>query len=133
MNKKLFIIPLLVLLFSCIASATDLTTDIVSYYKFDETTGTTATDSAGSSSGSISGATINQPGKIDKSYSFDGNNDYININNASLRTTSISYSIWIKKDAIGTATMFPFSMPYTDSATWNAPFTAYTLQIVGTN
>lgn len=49
----------------------DLNTDIVSYYKLDETSGTTAVDSLEISNGtSNAGVTVNQDGKIDKAYSF---------------------------------------------------------------
>jgi len=41
-----------------------LNTDLVSYWKLDETTGTVAYDSVGSNDGTISGATYTSSGKI---------------------------------------------------------------------
>jgi len=56
----------------------NLTRDIIAYWKLDETSGTVAEDSvAGTYNGTIEGATINQVGKINKSYDFDGSNDYL--------------------------------------------------------
>lgn len=58
------------------------TTGLVAVYEFDEETGTTAIDAyTNSLDGSISGATINQPGLINKCYSFDGSNDWVNLGN----------------------------------------------------
>ncbi len=54
----------------------DLNTDLQSYWKFDETSGAVAIDSLNYANATINGATINQAGKIDKSYSYDGN-DYL--------------------------------------------------------
>ncbi len=71
---------------------------LISYYKLDETTGTTAYDSLGTNNGTISGATVNQTGKINKAYDFDGVDDYILMdNNADLGNpfTEISISGWI--------------------------------------
>jgi hypothetical protein len=61
-------------------SQDDLLNGLVSYYNMDETSGTTAVDSHGSNDGTISGATIDQTGKINKAYSFDGTNDYVDLN-----------------------------------------------------
>ena len=44
---------------------------LVSYYKFDETGGTTANDIHGAKNGTIYNTTINQTGKIDKCYLFE--------------------------------------------------------------
>jgi hypothetical protein len=54
-----------------------LTSGLVSYYKMDETSGSTMVDSHGTNNGTISGATINQTGKVGKCYSFDGVNNYV--------------------------------------------------------
>jgi len=62
--KYLFI--LLILLFSLGTAHALLTDDLVSYYKLDETSGTTAVDSFGSNDGTVNGATVNQTGKIGK-------------------------------------------------------------------
>jgi hypothetical protein len=70
-----------------------LTNGLVSYYKMDETSGSTMVDSVGSNNGTISGATINQTGKIGKCYSFDGVNDNVRINLGSA-LTNYSISLW---------------------------------------
>lgn len=79
--KKLFIFLFLGLFLISFASSA-LTDGLVSYYKLDETSGTTAYDLLGVNNGTNSGVTINQVGKIDKAYSFDGVNDWINTNSA---------------------------------------------------
>lgn len=80
-----------------------LSVGLVSYYKLDETSGTTTIDSHGSNNGTISGATVNVAGKIDKAYDFDGTNDYVQIDNEeAMRLSGGSYSIsfWFKADSI---------------------------------
>lgn len=58
---------------------TGLKTNLVASYSFDETSGTTATNyiTGGVGNGTITGATINQTGKVGKCYSFDGSGDYV--------------------------------------------------------
>lgn len=75
-----------------------LTTDLISYYKFDETTGTTANDAVGSNDGTINGATINQTGKIGKAYDFDGSGDYISLPSMTFQTISV----WVYIDSTQT-------------------------------
>jgi 5-hydroxyisourate hydrolase-like protein (transthyretin family) len=48
----------------------DLTTDLIAYYKLDETSGTTAYDSLGNYNGTNTNVTINQTGKINNAYQF---------------------------------------------------------------
>jgi hypothetical protein len=74
--------------------------NLVAYYKLDETSGTTATDSLGSYNGTNNGATINQGGKIGKAYDFDGSNDYISSNGVFSSLTSFSFSAWINPDVV---------------------------------
>lgn len=84
----------------------DLTDDLVSVWEFDETSGSTANDSHGSNDGTISGATINQTGKLGKCYDFDGTDDYVDVgDDSSLRSSfgspssAISISAWINVDS----------------------------------
>lgn len=83
---------------------------LVLYYKFNETTGTTATDFTGVNNGTIAGANgtlpeINQTGLVDKSYRFNYNGrtgEYLTIpNNENLSFGSGAYSIeiWVKPSA----------------------------------
>ncbi|MCX6355408.1 MAG: LamG domain-containing protein [Candidatus Aureabacteria bacterium] len=72
---------------------------LVSYYKLDEISGTTAIDSYGSNYGTNSGATINQAGKIGKAYYFDGSNDSIAVPDAAtldMGTGDFSINVWVK-------------------------------------
>ena len=70
----------------------------IAYWKFDEKTGTTASDSSGNSNdGLISGATWT-PGKIGNALSFDGINGYVNAGNGSslnINGNEISIEAWI--------------------------------------
>jgi hypothetical protein len=75
----------------------ELSVGLVSYYKLDETSGTTVYDSHGSNDGTNNGATINVAGKIDKAYSFDGTNDYVNSGNSTdLNPNELTVSCWVK-------------------------------------
>lgn len=84
--------------------------NLILYYKFNETTGTTATDFTGVNNGTIAGANgtlpeINQTGLVDKSYRFNYNGrsgEYLAIpNNENLSFGSGAYSIeiWVKPSA----------------------------------
>ena len=77
-------------------SQSDLLDGLVSYWKFDETSGSTAVDSHGSNDGTIGGATIDQTGKINKAYSFDGTNDYVNIGTIDHSGNVETVSFWFK-------------------------------------
>lgn len=68
---------------------------LVAYYPLNEVAGTIAKNKApstfGTLDGTISGATIGQPGKVGRAYSFDGINDRVAItNNAVLNTSRIT-------------------------------------------
>lgn len=54
-----------------------LATDRISYWRFEETSGTLMEDSTGKRNGTIVGATVNKIGIINKAYSFDGANDNV--------------------------------------------------------
>lgn len=58
---------------------------LIVYYPLNEIEGTITRNHApatkGSNNGTISGATIGQPGKVGKAYSFDGVNDIVNLTN----------------------------------------------------
>lgn len=73
----------------------DLKTGLISCWEFDETSGTDAFDAHGSDDGINVGATINQAGKLDRSYSYDGFDDYINISYNELNS-SFAISAWVK-------------------------------------
>ncbi len=76
-----------------------LVNGMVSYYKFDATSGD-AIDEMGINNGTVSGATRNQTGKINKAFDFDGYNDYVALgSNSSLGSgleDAFTFSAWIK-------------------------------------
>ena len=74
-----------------------LTDNIVSYWKFDENSGTVANDSVTTNNGNITGnGTYWTPGIINSGGSFNGNNNIVTIaDNASVDFTgSVSISAW---------------------------------------
>jgi len=52
-----------------------------SWYRFEETSGTTVIDESGSNNGTNYGATIDQTGKVAKCYTYDGIDDYVSLAN----------------------------------------------------
>ena len=98
--KKILLIGLCMILLAIPFVSADLTTDLVSYYKFDGN----ANDAYGSNHGSVTGATNHLDyGKINQGYDFDGSNDYIGMGDvfAFERTDSFSFSVWFYGDDIG--------------------------------
>ncbi len=83
--------------------------NLVSYYKLDETSGTTVYDSHGSNDGTNNGATINVAGKIDKAYDFDGSNDRIE-QVAKVNYGDFTLSSWIYADVLNTGYKTLYSM-----------------------
>lgn len=73
---------------------------LISYYKLDEETGSKSFDSyINNIDGNLSGATINQTGKIGKSYSFDGVDDFVSLGTYSkfdFDVSDFSVSFWVK-------------------------------------
>lgn len=93
--KKAYLSVLLLAIF--FQGFCQLTNGLVSYWKLDETSGNIL-DAAGSNSGTVYGAVPNQTGKIGKSYSFDGTNDYVNVPNSSslnIQGNTITLSAWL--------------------------------------
>jgi hypothetical protein len=69
---------------------------MVSYWKFDEGSGTAAGDSAGESDGEINGATWVEEGMVGSALSFDGEDDYV-ITGAKIGgLDEYSISAWVK-------------------------------------
>jgi len=75
---------------------TTLTTNLVSYWKLDETSGTTASDELGSYNGTNSNITLDEPGKIGRAYSFNGTSSEVNCGSIPLNNRDFSISMWIK-------------------------------------
>ena len=69
---------------------------LISYWKFDEGSGTTAYDSVGANNGTVYGANWTT-GKVDGALSFDGVDDYVNVPDSSSLdivnyVTAVSYT-----------------------------------------
>lgn len=79
----------------------DLNTNLISYYKLDESSGTTAIDSFGNNNGTTTGATVNVAGKINKSYSFDGVGDEVDtgIDTEANFNQDKTINVWYKSTA----------------------------------
>jgi hypothetical protein len=82
--------------------------DCVAYYKFEETSGTTADNAEGTAAldGTISGCTLDQTGKIDKCFSFDGVNDqvYVSHNTAlDFGSGDFSINVWVYRTGYGSS------------------------------
>jgi len=72
---------------------------MVGYWKLDEThIGDPVDDSYGSNDGTNNGATINQPGQVATAYSFNGNNNYVKIDDHSSLNLGTDFTLeaWIK-------------------------------------
>ncbi len=74
------------------------TNGLLGWWKFDETSGTTASDSSGSgNNGTLGGAPTWVSGKINGALSFGGSADSVNINKSLVSTTgSYSVAAWVK-------------------------------------
>lgn len=78
----------------------DFPAGMVSYWKFEEGSGSTANDSVGSNNGTINGAAAwTTSGRSGNALIFDGSNDYISVPHSSTlnmdSTTGISFGAWI--------------------------------------
>jgi len=82
---------------------TSLPSNLVGYWAFDETTGTTASDSSGyGNDGTVNGATWTT-GKVNGALSFDGTNDRVEIpgsTSLSLDTNQVTFATWLYADTL---------------------------------
>jgi len=101
----------------------DLKEGLISCYEFDETSGTTATDAHGSNDGTVTGATINQTGKIDKAYSFDGN-DKVTFGTFNAGTSAMSAFCWVKTSLTSAQMIFTKYDYGSGDRSWNMNMTA---------
>lgn len=73
--------------------------NLVSWWKFDEGSGSTAHDSAGSNNGTL----VNNPtwttGQIGGALSFDGINDYVSLSSFTVSTNNGTIALWFKTSA----------------------------------
>jgi len=95
-----------VLLLACVANAAVVTDGLVSQWKFDETSGTTAADSQGSNDGTLTNGptwtTTTAGAASSGALSFDGTDDYVNFGEGGTTwdwgTGEFAYEAWIKRD-----------------------------------
>lgn len=129
MKHKLIILITLILI-TQITFATDLAAIVAHDYNFNETSGSTAYDSstlASKSDGTITGATINQTGILNKAYSFNGlQNRVINASDVRNNPAAFSFNIWVKptgNPASGDIFMIGGTDPNTQNSGWQALYT----------
>jgi len=104
MRKGLSVIAgIAILLFAYSANAGVVTNGLVSWWKFDETSGTTAGDSAGSNDGTLTNGpawTTETAGAASSgALSFDGTDDYVLVAGASgLDYSTGTWDMWVQAD-----------------------------------
>lgn len=102
--KKSFLVLIAVLFVLGMANValSDITTGLVAYYPFSGN----ANDQSGNSyNGIVSGAVLTQDrfNNIDRAYSFDGTNSYIDLPSLySYSPTNLTLNAWINLDSVGT-------------------------------
>lgn len=97
--RKLFIFLLLGMFMLSFASAA-LTDGLVSYYKLDETSGTTAVDSVNVNNGTITGVVLGATGKINTAYDFLGTSINKNVVlGTAVPDTNRVFSFWLNATA----------------------------------
>jgi len=99
------IVGIAILLFAYSTSAAVVTNGLVSWWTFDETSGTTAEDSIGNNTGMVNGAGIwttdTAGGASSGALYFDGDGDYVDCGTDSSLdlTTAITVEAWVKLDS----------------------------------
>lgn len=82
---------------SLYSQSSTLLNGLVFYHNCDQTTGS-ITDQAGTFTRTVTGATINQTGKLGRAISFDRSDDYLDAGNLSalnFNTSNLTFSAWI--------------------------------------
>ncbi len=105
------------------------TADMVSYWNFDEESGTTAYDSAGSNDGTIYGGPQRVDGHEENALDFDGVDDYVNLNNPSSLQPSGAYtiSVWVYREGDGTGVFNGIVTTAKKTGTTDRGFNGYSL------
>jgi hypothetical protein len=75
--------------------------NLVNWWKFDEASGPTAYDSAGTNNGTITGATHTTEGKINSALIFNGSSNYVNCGSGPSNHDNITVSVWMKTSTQG--------------------------------
>ena len=110
------------------ATRIGLKSGLISVWELDETSVTDVIDANGNNDGTNNGATVNQTGKINKAYLFEGGTDRINIPNTDFNfeyTDGFSISAWINRDSASNLDMI-FSKTLTDAISRGYAFYATT-------
>lgn len=92
--KKMIFIALMVAALTAVAHA-----DLLSYWNFDEGSGTIAHDSVGSNNGTLVNGPVWTTGKIGGALSFDGVNDYIALSSFTVSTNNATIALWFNTSA----------------------------------
>jgi len=87
----------------------DITSNLVHYWAFDDGSGSTATDSAGSNNGTLVGSPTWGTGIISGALSFNGSSQYVNAGSMTFGTSAVTLAVWVK------ATAFQASFPFISS------------------
>ncbi|MCI0749135.1 MAG: Ig-like domain-containing protein, partial [Nevskiales bacterium] len=82
---------------------------LVGHWKFDEGSGTTASDSSGNGNTGTLNGPVWVPGAIGRALSFDGINDYVSIPGFNATLLPATLTAWIKADALGSCDAVVFS------------------------
>ena len=98
--------------------------NLIAYYKLDETSGTVVYDSLVTFNGTNNGATVNQSGKINTSYSFDGTNDYVSSdsNIGITGSNSRTINIWFNKNNYSADDDYLINLGYNGGGSTNTFF-----------
>jgi hypothetical protein len=81
---------------------------LVAHWRFDESTGTIASEESGNYYGSLNNMEDGDwvAGKYGNALDFDGSNEYISIGNPVINTPPFSVCVWVKPDAIDTSNYY---------------------------
>jgi len=84
------------------------TSTLVSHWALDETSGTTAFDSAGNNDGTLIGGPVWTDGQIDGGLSFDGIDDHVTLDGVcdDIAGGNFSIAAWIKSETVNPADQF---------------------------
>ena len=75
--------------------------DMIAYWKFDDGSGTAASDSSGTYPGTLVNGPTWTTGKVGGALQFDGTNDYVTAGNVLSPTTHVSVAVWVKPNGVG--------------------------------
>lgn len=116
-------------------SSSTLREGLISYWEFDEVSGTTAFDSNGSNAMTIAtGVTVNQPGSTslsyDKSYSYNGTSGQLNLTNATPFSglSAITISAWVYSTYTTTTDEYRIITSKLHSS-WVSPYYQFQLRV----